>query len=133
QSPRPFIWRQFKPPRDHTRDCEVLVQFLPAQCIPVKFDLHVRNLLIRRDGEDSKSICRKAEAFDLTKTRVLIISTVGEIETAIAQLTVKDAENLREWLEQWLEDQMEMTAEFAVSIERGNADLAAGRSRNVRP
>jgi len=64
---------------------------------------------------------------------VLIISTVGEIETAIAQLTVKDAENLREWLEQWLEDQMEMTAEFAVSIERGNADLAAGRSRNVRP
>jgi hypothetical protein len=61
------------------------------------------------------------------------MSTVAEIEVAITRLPVKDAEQLREWLEQWLEDQLEMTPEFEASIERGEADLAAGRSRVVRP
>jgi urease accessory protein UreF len=61
------------------------------------------------------------------------MSTVAEIEAAITRLPVKDAEELREWLEQWLEDQMEMTPEFEASIERGKADLSAGRSRTVRP
>jgi len=70
---------------------------------------------------------------ELTKTRMPFMSTVAEIEAAITQLPVKDAEELREWLEQWLEDQMEMTPEFEASIERGKADLSAGRSRTVRP
>ncbi len=61
------------------------------------------------------------------------MSTVGEIETAITRLSVKEAEEIREWLEQWLEDQLEMTPEFEASIERGKADLAAGRSRTVKP
>jgi len=61
------------------------------------------------------------------------MSTVAEIEAAITRLPVKDAEELREWLEQWLEDQLEMTPEFEASIERGKADLNAGRSRTVRP
>ena len=61
------------------------------------------------------------------------MSTVVEIEAAITLLPVKDAEELREWLEQWLEDQMEMTPDFDASIERGKADLSAGRSRIVRP
>ena len=61
------------------------------------------------------------------------MSTVAEIEAAIARLPVKDAEDLREWLEQWLEDQMEMTPEFEASVGRGKDDLAAGRSRIVRP
>ncbi len=69
----------------------------------------------------------------LGKTRVAAMSTVAEIEAAITRLPTKDAEQLREWLEQWLEDQMEMTPEFEASIERGKADLAAGRSRIVRP
>jgi urease accessory protein UreF len=56
------------------------------------------------------------------------MSTVAEIEAAITRLPVKDAEELREWLEQWLEDQLEMTPEFEASIERGKADLAAVRS-----
>ena len=47
------------------------------------------------------------------------MSAVGEIEAAITRLSVKNAEELREWLEQWLEDQMEMTPEFEASIERG--------------
>lgn len=61
------------------------------------------------------------------------MSTVAEIENAITRLTRDDAEEVREWLEQWLEDQQEMTPEFLASIERGKADLAAGRSRTVRP
>ena len=69
---------------------------------------------------------------DLIKTRVPNMSTVAEIEVAITRLPVKEAEELREWLEQWLEDQMELTPEFKASIERGKADLAAGRSRIVR-
>jgi hypothetical protein len=65
------------------------------------------------------------------------MSTVAEIEAAITRLPVKDAEELREWLEQWIEDQIEMTPEFEASIERGNADLIVGRScmcaRNLMP
>ena len=61
------------------------------------------------------------------------MSTVAEIETAIAKLTRNEAEELREWLEQWIEDQQEMTPEFLASIERGEADLAEGRKRTLRP
>jgi hypothetical protein len=61
------------------------------------------------------------------------VSTVAEIEAAISRLPVKEAEEVREWLEQWLEDQLEMTPEFLASIERGKADIATGRSRTVRP
>lgn len=61
------------------------------------------------------------------------MSTVAEIEDAIARLSPQEAEEVREWLEQWLEDQREMTPEFLASIERGKADLAEGRARLVRP
>ena len=58
-----------------------------------------------------------------------VMSTIAEIESAISQLSVKEAEEVREWLEQWIEDQREMTPAFLPSIERGKADLAAGRTR----
>ena len=61
------------------------------------------------------------------------MSTLSDIETAISRLPVADAEILQEWLEQWLEDQRGMTPEFLASIERGKADLAAGRHRIVHP
>jgi len=57
------------------------------------------------------------------------MSTVPEIESAIARLSRQEAEEVREWLEQWLEDQQEMTPEFMAAIERGKADIAAGRVR----
>jgi len=57
------------------------------------------------------------------------MSTIAEIETAIARLSIKEAEELREWLEQWLEDQQGMDPAFLASIERGKADLKAGRTR----
>ena len=57
------------------------------------------------------------------------MSTVAEIESAIARLSLREAEEVKEWLEQWLEDQQEMTPEFLASIKRGKADIAAGRVR----
>lgn len=61
------------------------------------------------------------------------MSMIAEIENALSRLSRKEAEEVREWLEQWLGDQGEMTPEFLDSIERGKADLAAGRARIVRP
>jgi len=61
------------------------------------------------------------------------MSTVNEIESAIARLSVQEAEEVRDWLEQWIEDQREMAPEFAASIQRGKDDFAAGQTRTVRP
>ena len=61
------------------------------------------------------------------------MSTVGEIEAAITRLPLREAEQVKEWLEQWLEDQQGMNPEFLASIERGKADLLAGRMRIQRP
>lgn len=56
-------------------------------------------------------------------------SDVQEIEQAIQTLPRKDVERLREWIENYLEDQLEMTDEFAASIERGKTDIAEGNIR----
>lgn len=61
------------------------------------------------------------------------MSTVTEIEAAITKLSPDETVEVREWLEQWIEDQREMTPEFLASIERGNADLAEGRTRIANP
>ena len=59
------------------------------------------------------------------------MSNVAEIEAAITALSIREAEEVREWLEQWLEDQQEMRPEFLASIERGKADIAEGNSRTI--
>jgi hypothetical protein len=61
------------------------------------------------------------------------VTTLAEIQSAIQRLGHDEALKLQEWLEQWLEDQLEMTPEFLASIERGKADIAAGRVRIRRP
>jgi len=61
------------------------------------------------------------------------LSTVVAIEAAISRLPLQQAEEVSEWLEQWLEDQRELSPEFVASVERGKADIAAGRARVVRP
>ena len=61
------------------------------------------------------------------------MSTVAEIEAAIARLPLQQAEELSEWLEQWQEDQRQLSPEFVASIQRGKDDIAAGRVRVVRP
>ena len=81
-----------------------------------------------RDGADSG--LQNLHRVDATRQRVHLhaMSTVAEIETAITKLSPNEAEEVREWLEQWIEDQREITPEFLASIERGNADLAEGRT-----
>ena len=61
------------------------------------------------------------------------MSTLAEIENAISRLPIADAEALQKWLEQWLEDQRPMTPGFLAAIEKGKADLDAGRCRTARP
>jgi hypothetical protein len=60
------------------------------------------------------------------------MSTVAQIEDALSRLTMDEAERVREWREPWIEDRREMTPEFLATIGRGQADLAAGRTRMVR-
>ena len=59
------------------------------------------------------------------------MSTVGEIASAVRQLPVEQARELQDWLADYLEDEAELTPEFLASIERGKADLTAGRVRRT--
>ncbi len=59
--------------------------------------------------------------------------TVLELAQAIRALPRRDVEQLREWIEYFLEDQLEFTAEFAASIERGKKDIAEGNVRVRTP
>ena len=55
-----------------------------------------------------------------------------EIAQAIRSLPRGEAEEIREWLEDYLEDQLEVSEEFAASIERGKKDIAGDRITRVR-
>ena len=80
-------------------------------------------------GWDEARVRKLAEYYDNQTDE----EAVAEIEAAISQLPLQQAEALSEWLEQWLEDQRKLSPEFVASIERGKADIAAGRTRVVRP
>jgi hypothetical protein len=61
------------------------------------------------------------------------MSNVQAVEEAIAKLAPEEIREVADWLENFLEDQRELRPEFRESIERGQADLAAGRVRVVTP
>ncbi len=56
-------------------------------------------------------------------------SDVQEIEQAIRTLPRREVEQLREWIESFLKGQLELTDEFASSINRGKKDIAEGNVR----
>ena len=58
---------------------------------------------------------------------------VHEIEQAIRTLPRRDIEQLRQWIEDFLEDELDLTDEFKVSIERGKQDIAEGNVRVREP
>jgi len=60
------------------------------------------------------------------------MSTVKEIETAIARLTVEDMEAIRDWLDDLIEDQLEVTDEFKAKIQRAEKEIASGIHSRVR-
>jgi hypothetical protein len=57
------------------------------------------------------------------------MSKVEQMETELRKLSPNELQQLRDWLEDYLEDQLEVTEEFAASIERGKRDIAEGNVR----
>jgi hypothetical protein len=62
-----------------------------------------------------------------------VMTNLQSIEAQIRALPREDAEELQDWLSQYLEDQEELNPEFVKSIERGDADIKAGRVRRREP
>jgi hypothetical protein len=61
------------------------------------------------------------------------MSKLEAIEAEIRTLPRDKAEELQDWLSSYLEDRAELNPEFVKSIERGKADLKAGRVRVEKP
>ena len=62
------------------------------------------------------------------------MSTVKEIELALARLSVQDLQAVRDWLDDFMEDQMEVSDEFKAKIERARTEIAQGiHSRSRTP
>ncbi len=57
------------------------------------------------------------------------MSKLETIEAEVRKLPRGQARELQDWLADYLEDQAELNPEFVASIERGQADLRAGRVR----
>jgi ribosomal protein L16 Arg81 hydroxylase len=60
------------------------------------------------------------------------MSTVEQIQTAIRELSPKEMEQLREWMENVMEDQLEFTEEFKAKIARSREAMDAGAKPRVR-
>lgn len=54
------------------------------------------------------------------------MSTVKEIELALARRSVQDLQAVRDWLDDFMEDQMEVSDEFKAKIERAPTEIAQG-------
>jgi hypothetical protein len=59
--------------------------------------------------------------------------SVQEVEQLVRTWRREDQEELRDWLENFLEDQLEITDDFKQKIERGFAEIAAGKGRVRKP
>ena len=55
------------------------------------------------------------------------MSKLEAIESEIRALPLEEAEELQDWLSEYLENRAELNPNFIASIERGKADLKAGR------
>jgi hypothetical protein len=64
---------------------------------------------------------------------IIRMSKVEAIEAEIRCLPREKAEQLRDWLSEYLEDNAELNPEFVKSMERGKADIQAGRVRLEKP
>lgn len=60
------------------------------------------------------------------------MSTVKEIELALARLSVQDLQAVRDWLDGFIEDQLEVSDEFKAKIQRAQAEIAQGIHSRVR-
>ena len=60
------------------------------------------------------------------------MSTVKEIESALAKLSIQDLEAVRDWLDDFIEDQLEVSDEFKAKIQRAQTEIAQGIYSRVR-
>ena len=60
------------------------------------------------------------------------MSTVKEIESALAKLSVEEMEAVRDMLEDMIEDQLVVSDEFKAKIERAEKEIASGIYSRVR-
>jgi hypothetical protein len=54
------------------------------------------------------------------------MSSVKEIETALARLTLVDLQAVRDWLDDFIDDQMEVSVEFKAKVQRAKQEIANG-------
>ena len=54
------------------------------------------------------------------------MSTVQEIESALAKLPLEEKEAIRDWLDEIIEDQLEISDEFKAKVQRAKQEIAAG-------
>ncbi len=57
------------------------------------------------------------------------MKTLEQIENEVRNLSPREQEQLRDWLQNLLEDRLELKDEFKAEIEAGKKDIAEGRSR----
>jgi hypothetical protein len=60
------------------------------------------------------------------------VSTVKEIESALAKLSLEDMQAVRDWLEDIIEEQLEVSDEFKAKIRRAQKEIAEGVYSRVR-
>jgi len=60
------------------------------------------------------------------------MSTVKEIESALARLSLEDVQAIRDWLDDFVEDQLEVSDEFKTKIQRAEQEISSGVYSRVR-
>jgi len=60
------------------------------------------------------------------------MSSVKEIESALARLSLQDLQAVRTWLDDFIEDQLEVSDEFKAKIQRAKQEIANGLHSRVR-
>jgi hypothetical protein len=60
------------------------------------------------------------------------MSSVKEIESALTRLSLEDLQVVRDWLDDLIEDQLEVSDEFKVKIQRAKQEIAYGVYARVR-
>jgi phosphoenolpyruvate synthase/pyruvate phosphate dikinase len=60
------------------------------------------------------------------------MSSVKEIESALAKLTLDEKQAVRDWLDDLIEDQLEVNIEFKAKVRRAKQEIADGVYSRVR-
>ena len=63
----------------------------------------------------------------------MAMKTLEQIEAEVRELSPKEQEKLRDWLDNLLEDRLELRDEFKAEIEAAQKDIAEGRYRIRKP